>query len=274
MVSLWTGPRSRKKEWLDRPEAIGPEDARAVCRGLSRVNSLPGGWRLSRRYLEPLIRRAARQRGGEAVTLCDVGTGGGDFAVRMARWAARQGIALQVLAVEADPHLAAVARGQAAEATGVYVVEADARLILEAAARGSLQAPAAANNNEGIPAAASRFDVVFCGLMMHHYEPEEVAGWLRLFSAASSVGWVVQDLERSRVGQFTARALAPLLCAHRFFRHDAPLSFSRAYTEREWKRLARESRAGRCRVARHAPWRIVVQGNGTRRERGSPAANP
>ncbi len=272
LVSLWTGARSREKEWLDRPEDLSPEDARALCRGLSRANLLPGGWRLSRRYLEPLILKAARRRNGSAVTLCDAGSRGADFAIRMARWAERQGISLQVLAVEADRQLAAVAREWTAEVPGVHVVEADARIILEAAARGGLRnTPALRANGDGIPAAASRFDVIFCGLMMHHYEPEEVAGWLRLFTAASTTGWVVQDLERSRLGQWAARAIAPLLSSHRYFRHDAALSFRRAYSEREWKRLARENAPGRCRVVRHRPWRIVVRGTGARHPARPPA---
>lgn len=261
-MSLWSGTRSQETEWLDEPGRVGPGEAAALARTLRRLNGLPGGWRLSRRYLDPLLRRAARARPGEPVRLCDVGTGAGDFAVRMARWAERRGIPLQVLAVESDPELAALAREASTGTPGVHVVEADARVVLEAAARGgAARTHGGQPVPAGMPAAASRFDVIFCGLMMHHYGPEEVTGWLRLFAAASSTGWVVQDLERSRVGAWASLACTHLFRVHPVLRRDGPLSFRRAYTEQEWRRLVRDGAAGgRARVRRHWPWRIAVHG--------------
>ncbi|MFD2436422.1 class I SAM-dependent methyltransferase [Modicisalibacter luteus] len=95
-------------ELMDDPD-IDIQAHRAALRGLRRINVASR----TAAALWPTIRRIARERRGEPLSLLDVATGGGDVAVALARRAQRDGIALRVEACDISSTALRVAEEQA-----------------------------------------------------------------------------------------------------------------------------------------------------------------
>ncbi len=91
--------RSRQEEQMDDP-GLDPAVYEKVLHDLSRVNA----WTLAAR---PTIGFLARgTKGMPAFRLLDVGFGHGDMLRRIARWARRKGIAVDLIGVDLNPNSA------------------------------------------------------------------------------------------------------------------------------------------------------------------------
>ncbi|WP_198671455.1 class I SAM-dependent methyltransferase [Desertihabitans aurantiacus] len=169
------------------------------------VNRLLSGWRrLYRQRIRPLLDTAWR------TTLLDIGSGGGDIARALAGWAARDGLALDITAI--DPDERAVGFARRSPAAGVHFEQAASADLV---ARGD------------------RYDVVVSNHLLHHLDAAQLTALLD-DSLALTGGLVLHnDLARARPGYaFWAAATRPL--ARRSFLHeDGLLSIRRSYRRAE-----------------------------------------
>lgn len=183
-------------------------------RDLARVNRLLLGTRLTLGGVDALLADLPR---GAPVSILDAGCGGGDMAAALARWAWRRGLVPRVLAVDANPAIAAVAErrfGREIE------VRAGDMLALDLPDRS--------------------VDVATCSLVLHHFEPADAVQALRELRRVARRGVVVNDLARTWVGLVGVHGVARLT-RNPITRHDAVVSMRRAYTRRELAELLRES---------------------------------
>ena len=184
-------------------------------RDLRRLNRALGGVRLSRLAIERLVAQRVDRAGGEPepeLSLLDVGTGGADIPVALLADARRRGRPMRIVAIDSRPEIVAAA---AAARPGI----ANCRgLLLDVGDGGTLPYPDRA------------FDVVHCSLVLHHHGPRDAIELLAEMARVARIGIVVNDLARGRLAWLGAAAIATLLTANRYTRHDAPLSVRRAYT--------------------------------------------
>lgn len=223
----------------DEPELMDDPDCDPVA--LDRtfaqfrlVNAALSGWRGTyRRHLRPVLRRAAAERG--QASLLDVGSGGGDVARALARWARADGIPVTVTGTDPDPRALAfvrrvdgLARGAGAgTAPGVGEPEADGAGPLW---RGALSSE--------LVAAHEVFDVVVSNHVLHHIDDDELASLLADTAALTRGIAVHGDLRRSRLAWTTWWVLTlPLLRARSFLRFDGLLSIRRSRTIPELREL-------------------------------------
>lgn len=183
------------------------------------VNSLVAGWSATyRRRIRPLAVP------GRPLTLLDVGSGGGDVARALARWALRDGLDLRITGIDPDPRAHAWA---------------SARTARWAARRPRAAAPVFRRvTSRELVAAGETFDVVVSNHLLHHLDPgplrELVADSERL--ARRLV--VHNDLVRSRAAyRLYAVGVLPLAPGS-FLRTDGLRSLRRAYLPRELRELA------------------------------------
>lgn len=202
-------------ELLDGP--IEPDLLAGNLRDLERVNRWLGGQELSWRALEHLLPAMPRDR---PVRLLDVGTGAADIPLALLRRARRKGHALEIVATEVRPEIAAAARRRAGGLAGL-------ELQLTTSAR--------------LEHAAGSFDVVHASLVAHHLEPPRAAELLCEMARVASVGVILNDLFRRWHAWLGAWLLTRLATGNRYTRHDGPLSVRRAYQPAELARLARGS---------------------------------
>ena len=92
-----------------------------------------------------------------------------------------------------------------------------------------------------LPFADCSFDVALCSLSLHHMRPGDAVRMLAELRRVARLGLVVNDLVRCWHGLVGAWLFGNVLSRNPLTRHDAPLSFRRAYTVTEMQALAREA---------------------------------
>ena len=195
-------------ELMDDP-ACDPRRLAATLRRFDTVNRLICGWGgVYRSRLRPHLASL-----GRPARVLDLGCGGGDLIVRLARLAARDG--LEVEWVGADPDSRAIAVAQERRAPGVSFRCADAATL----------------RSEG-----ARFDAVLSNHVLHHLSDGE----LRTFadeSLALSDGIVVHsDILRSRLAYGLYTVGVTPFAPGTFLRTDGLRSIRRSYRADELAR--------------------------------------
>lgn len=211
-------------ELLDGPASLA--ELEANFSDISRLNRYFGGSWVTRSHLVRLL----GERRAEPVTVLDVGSGGADIPVELVRWARRRGLPLRVIGVDRDRRIIDVARRRAAAYPEISFIQAD-----------GLHLPVRAG---GVAAAIS-------SLTLHHLEPAAAPHLLAEMARISRLGFVVNDLMRSRVAYAFVWLATRLFAWNRMSRHDGPLSVLRAYTAREIGALAERAGISRIRIIRY-----------------------
>ncbi|HEV2131914.1 MAG TPA: methyltransferase domain-containing protein [Longimicrobiaceae bacterium] len=230
-MSLQT--RARGAELMDEPAADVAE-LRRTLRDLRVVNRWLGGTHVVLRHLRAMLSRLPLER----YRILDVATGSGDIPLSVARWARRRGIAVEILATDAHPRTAALARELTAAEPAIRVEQADAL---------------------SLPYEDAAFDFALCSTALHHFDGQDALQVLRELDRVAAHGVVVSDLLRSRFGLWGARLLAATLWRRsELTRHDGPLSVRRAFTAAELRGLARAAGLRNARVHTHHLFRLSL----------------
>ncbi|CAN5827302.1 hypothetical protein BH24CHL6_BH24CHL6_00410 [soil metagenome] len=199
-------------ELLDGP--LEPALLAGNLRDLARVNRWLGGNALSWRSVTHALRDVPLS---EPARVLDVGTGGADLPLALARSARRVGRRLEIVAMDVRAEIVEAARRLSADEPEVSV-EQGRPDILDHPARS--------------------FDVVHASLVLHHLEPPAAGALLSEMARVARRAVIINDLVRGRHWWLAAWLLAHVATANRYTRHDAPLSVRRAYQPAEVLRLA------------------------------------
>ena len=144
------------------------------------------------------------------LTVLDIGSGGGDLAVMLARWAARDGKAMHITGIDPDPRADRFAR-QRPSMAGVEFRKA---------------------HSSDLVSEGARFDVVISNHVLHHLTPEELRGLLADSEILATGKILHNDLVRSPAA-FALFGLAALPFRQSFIREDGLTSIRRSYTPAE-----------------------------------------
>ncbi|MFG0262693.1 MAG: methyltransferase domain-containing protein [Novipirellula sp. JB048] len=203
--------RDLQPELMDDPALPRAEHELALA-GLARLNRFSGVAGVMYRRLRGLARDRSRP-----LRVLDVASGAGDVPVHWARRAKREGIEMQITAL--DISSVAIAAQQQRAAQAEVAIRSEQWDCL----------------NQPLP---SGFDVVTCSLFMHHLDEAQATFLLRSMYAATDRAVVVCDLERSRLNLGLVGLAAHLLSRSRVVHTDAVLSVQGAYRRAEFRRLA------------------------------------
>ena len=188
------------------------------------VNRVVAGWPgIYRSRIRP------RLTPDSPTSLLDIGCGGGDVSVLLARWAARDGLRLEVTAIDPDPRAILFARGRHATADVAFRQASSAELLEE----------------------GHRYHFVVSNHVLHHL------GGLEAFLAESAMlssdAVIHNDIRRSPAAYALFSAGSWVLTGS-YIRQDGLTSIRRSYTAAE---LAAAAPRG-WTVARHAPFRNLL----------------
>ncbi|MCQ1950720.1 class I SAM-dependent methyltransferase [Arthrobacter sp. zg-Y859] len=192
-------------EEMDRPDA----DLQRLERTYAQfwlVNAVVSGWRRNYvRYLRPIF---AASGGG---TLLDIGSGGGDVPRCIARWARRDGFALEITAIDPDPRAHAFASALPALPGLSFRQAYSSELVAE----------------------GRSYDVVISNHMLHHLAPAEL---LALLADSRRLGRKLclhSDIERSRWAYALFSVGTLPFFPGSFIRADGLTSIRRSFTAAE-----------------------------------------
>jgi SAM-dependent methyltransferase len=218
--------RSHAEEQMDADD-LDPGVYAAVVGDLAKVNVVTLA---ARPTLAFLARAAARS---PSLRILDVGFGDGDMLRRIARWATKRGVSVDLVGVDLNPRSEAAARahgGAIRYVTGDYAALA------------------------GEP-----WDVIISSLVAHHMSHAQLIDFLRFMEAHARTGWFVNDLHRHRFAHAGFPLLAALAGWHPMVRHDGTVSIARSYRPDEWPPILAEAGIDDARVTRCFPFRLCVE---------------
>ena len=205
--------RRRCDEWMDDPD-LSEAEHRAALRGLERINRWSGAassfWSALRRL----------PRSGQALSILDVGCGGGDVLVQLARCAQRDGVPVVLHGADRSQQALEIARERG-----------------ERAGR-ELELHRVDVLTEQLPAG---FDVVLSSLFLHHLDEDDACELLANMSKATRSTVLVQDLDRSLSGFSLAHVATRVLTRSTIVHHDGPRSVEQAFTKAEVLALAQRA---------------------------------
>ena len=228
MTSL--AARSRRDEQMDDP-GLDPATYEAVLHDLSRVNA----WTLAAR---PTLGFLARGVGDmPAFRLLDVGFGHGDMLRRIARWAKRRDIAVDLIGVDLNPKSAAVARAATPIHWPIEYRTGDYKDV------------------------AGPIDFVVSSAVTHHMSDEEIHDFLRFMEEKAARGWMVNDIRRHAFAYYGFPLLCRVMRWHKMVREDGRLSIARGFREPDWRELIAASGIDPAapRIVRRFPFRLCVE---------------
>jgi len=224
--------RSLDLELMDlpgQPAELLEED----LRNLRTINRYLGAYRAVLAGLDRLVGKHQTHR----VSVLDVGTGSGDIAASIARWARRRGIRAQITAIEPDPVTIRVAADRTRNVAEIMPVRADGALP---------------------PFRAASFDFVLASQLLHHFDENSIIAALQTWSKLARRAIIISDLLRDPLAYYGIRLLTKLFTRNVMTLTDAPLSVHRSFTIAEWRDLIRRTELGPAQVFPVFPFRVVA----------------
>lgn len=212
-------------EEMDLP-GCDPDKLDRTYAQFALVNRAVSGWRGI--YLSQL---RPRLRQGVPATLLDIGCGGGDVSVMLSRWAARDGLLLEITAIDPDPRASRFAAERHPDA-GVKF----------------RQATAADLAAEGLS-----FDLVVSNHVLHHLAEDELPVFLAE-SAQLCRGRVIHNDLRRSPAAYALFFAGSWPFTGSYIRQDGLTSIRRSYTAAELQAAAPPG----WNVRRRAPFRNLL----------------
>ncbi len=213
-------------------------DFRDCVRDIAATTRLTRGYAPTLRFFRGALAKHASR---SPLHVVDVGSGGGDSLRRLAVWARRRRVSVQLTGIDLNPHATRAATEFSAgnaDFSRIHWLTGD--LFTDPVT----QMP----------------DIVMSSLVTHHMRDDEIIRFLRWMEDHARLGWFISDLVRSRRSYRLFGLLARVMRWHPFVRHDGLISIRRAFREPDWHRLlaAAGIPAGAVEIRRCALGRLCL----------------
>ena len=216
-------------EIIDGPP-VPFKDMACCMTDISRVNGLFGGRMVTMVHVKRLLAAWPADR---LVTVLDVGTGAGDIPRELVRWARREGRRIRIFALDRDPATLQIAATLVRDYPEISFLRGDALRL---------------------PIRAGSVDLTISAMTLHHLEPDAGVQYLAEMNRAARVGFVVNDLVRSRLAHWVVWLITRFITRGAISRHDGPLSVKRSYTPGEVSGLCEQAGLEGVDVVHHWPY--------------------
>lgn len=147
--------------------------------------------------------------------IADLGCGSGDVLKFIARWAQSNSYMVKLTGVDINPNAIAYLKINCSDYPEIEGV---------------------VSNYKDYLASVPKVDIVHCSLFCHHLNERELLDLFQTLNNYTS-GFVINDLQRSRLAYWGAWLLPRLLNGTYLSKHDGPLSVKKAFTRDELLKL-------------------------------------
>lgn len=197
------------REQMENPDC-DLEELENTYRQFEHVNILIGRWRyLYQKYLRPYLHVRERR------SLLDIGYGGGDIPRRLKRWAERDGVHLDITAIDPDPRAYRYVQQQTASSVIDYRVATLSDLDPE----------------------KTSFDFIISNHLLHHLKREELTTILHQSRRLCRHTILFNDLLRSDSAYALFNILSRPVFRSSMITEDGLTSIKRSYTAGELQEI-------------------------------------
>lgn len=202
--------RSNAPEWMDDLQMEGPQ-LRSTLKTLARINAFLGGDSVT---LKGVLQLAHSHKGLKDLHIIDLGCGEGSQLRLLARYSRKKNLNWRFSGVDANADCIEFARERSENYPEIEYLQADVF-------------------KWDMPAC----DIVLATLFMHHFTDQQIVEMVQSGKPKLSIGWVVNDLHRSRISYLLFWMLG-LFIRNKMIRHDGLLSIKKGFKKEELYNLS------------------------------------
>lgn len=197
---------TRIREQMDDPDC-SKKALYKTYRQFSIVNTIVSGWkRIYQAHIRPLIEKQS-----EPLFLLDIGSGGGDIPIKLAKWAKTDGLDLQITAIDTDQRAIDYVE-QLSVPANITFLKCSSTVLLHQ---------------------DRHFDVVISNHLLHHLSCRELHQLLQEAENLSTKLVLFNDIERSDFAYGLFDLFSRPLSPGSFITQDGLSSIKRSYTRNE-----------------------------------------
>lgn len=214
-------------ELMDRDDC-DIERLENTYRQFSVINRMLSNWkRIYKNRLLPMMPDLTK-----TYTLLDIGFGGGDIPLSISKWAKKDGIKLEITAIETDKRAFDYAQSLPEDPAVTFLNCSSTDLVKE--------------NKE--------FDFVISNHVIHHLDEENLQTILSESKELATSLVIFNDIERSDLGYTLFNIFSRVLFWNSFITTDGLTSIKRCYTKNELGKSAPEG----WNIERSIPFRLLL----------------
>ena len=204
--------RAYEEELMDDLDS-GGEVIRQTLRELETINKWLGGNEVTTNGLAKLLKDHSFS---DKLVMADLGCGGGDILILVAKWARKNSITVELKGYDANPNIIAYAQENCKAFPEISFYTED--IFSETFKK-------------------NEFDLVLCTLFTHHFTDEQLTGILHQFKEQAKVGVIINDLHRHWLAYYSIKLLTQLFSKSPMVKHDAPLSVRRSFRRDDLQKI-------------------------------------
>ena len=227
-----------EQEWMD-DFSLGGEQLLQTLDQLLVINYWLGGFKVIKNGMKLLLDSWIQDKKNRPLEIIDLGCGGGDNLIRLAKWLRKRKIPFRLLGVDANEHVLAYARTSAHEFPEIQFLHQDCL-----------------DNSFH----QQTCDIILCSLFLHHLDDNTLSQKLPLWCKQARTGVLINDLHRSRWAWILFRGITFVFCASAMVRHDGSLSIRRGFVRKELKKLVKlcSSKSAQIKWSWAFRWRVII----------------
>ncbi|WP_421763483.1 methyltransferase domain-containing protein [Ekhidna sp.] len=198
--------RSEEIEIMD-DLTISGEVVDQTLRELNTINRRLGGNQIS---VSSYKKIASKANGN--IMLADLGCGGGDIMVEMAKWSRKNDVKASFVGIDANENIVKYAlrntkRYSEITYQSINIFSDDFK--------------------------KQKFDVIHCCLFVHHFTNDQLVSLFKQFSDQARIGVIINDLHRHPLAYWSIKLLTSLFSKSEMVKNDASVSVSRGFKKKE-----------------------------------------
>lgn len=228
--------RSDETELMD-DLSCGGEVIDQTLRELDIINRRLGGNYVSLQGLKELTNDTHKK---QEIVVADLGCGGGDILIGMAKWAKKNGFTMRFTGFDANENIIKYAQNHCKDYPEISFKCMDifSKEFQE-----------------------MEFDIVHSSLFTHHFTDDELIGIVKGLKQRVKLGIVINDLHRHWLAYYSIKLLTRLFSNSEMVAHDAAISVARGFKKPELTHIFTQSGLKNVSVKwRWAfRWKIVSQ---------------
>lgn len=209
MLKIDTEKRSLQSEIMDDFDLQGDE-LRQTLRDLENVNSWLGGNAITKTGIKKLPINKS-----ELIRIVDIGCGNGAMLRELSRWGIKNGYQFELVGVDANTYAIHIAEELSQNYPNVNFL---------------------ALNIFSEEFRSMKFDILLCTLTLHHFKDSQIPELLHQLYEQSSVGVVINDLQRSKLAYVLFQAFCAVFVDNEIARKDGLISILRGFKKPDIKK--------------------------------------